>query len=457
MSSFCLGGRISNSFCTDMITIAVLTIACVVNASSYFIHLSDPHLDFNYKEGSSTDCALHDIGFPCCHDWSANLSPCDTAPRFGHKNCDLPRETGQLVIEAIAKDFPNPSFVLLTGDLTSHDAFYEYAKHIAEKWDWMFTQIKSYFGENVKIISTIGNHDVYPADQVSDNITDEAITAIFNVMQQHGVLHAGVPDEDIFSLHGYYKTALPNSNIDAIVMNNIIDLYQNRMTDPNNRDPGGMYSWMHKAISESVAAKRKVWLVGHVAPSYEMELTRGVSVIQRLLDEFGSNVITGMFYGHTHMDEFMLTGMQSLQDHAQNVAILAPAMIPRGYINPSARVVEVDGDDLTLVDWHQYRMNLDKSNKENKFIFGKAYTFREHFEVPDLSPKSFQAISQRTLVDEQYALKYLNTRATFHMNDTCDEICRRYVYCLTSFRESFDLFDACNSTDINTLIKTFHN
>jgi len=443
---------VRNALCFETVAVIVLAVACGVSASSYFIRLTDPHIDANYKQGTGVDCAVRTFGMPCCHDWT-NLTPCAAAPRFGHRYCDLPYETADLVLKGVADDFPNPQFVMITGDMASHDMEFETADHIADKWNWIFTEVKKYFGDNIKIIAGIGNHDVYPADQMSDNKTDDFITTVYNVMVKHGVIHEDIPDEKTFSLRGYYKTTIPNSNVDAIVMNNIVDEPYNMYTDPKNRDPAGMYSWLHKVISESASANRKVWLLGHIAPCEEMERTRGVTVIRSLLEEFGNKVITGLFYGHTHKDEFMLTGMKS-NENALSVSLLAPGMVARGYINPSARVVEFDGADLNLVDWHQYRMDLANSNKKNQFIFSKVYTFRDHFEVPDLSVKSFQSISERTLTDEAYALKYLNTLATCTLNTTCDAVCRRTVYCQTSFREYEDWFDACNSTDIDVLIKS---
>ena len=432
---------------------------CAVSASSYFIHISDPHIDFNYKEGTNVNCALMDLGWPCCHNWSSHLSPAEQAPKYGFRNCDIPPDTFQVLVEAMAKEYPNPFLVLLTGDLTSHDAFYEYPEHIADKWDFVFTTVKKYFGEDVKIISTIGNHDVFPADQASDNKTDEVVTDLLNVMYNHGVLHKGVPDEDIFSLRGYYKTSIPNTNVDAVVMNNIIDLRQNRWTDKTNRDPGGMYSWMQKAVADSAAAGRKVWLVGHVAPTYEMELVRGVSAVERLVDAFARNgTLTAGLYGHTHHDEFMLTGMESLQDKPDFVSILAPGVTCKSDINPSIRAVDVDGDDLTLIDWHQYHMEINASNDARKVIFNHVYDFRAYYDVPDLSPKSFQTISQRTLTSESYAIKYLNARSTINnFYGSCDEDCRKQVYCNTSFRESSSLHMSCLFSSYKQLVASLNS
>jgi len=437
------------------LVLILLTVAGSVSSASYFIHLSDPHIDFRYTENASIECTLLREGWPCCHDLSPNLSAKLKAPRYGHHHCDIPRETFEAMVEGLATAFPHPFLVLLTGDLTSHDAFYEYPEHIAQKLDFVFTTVKKHFGKSVKIITTIGNHDVFPADQASDNKTDEAVSASAEVMYKHGVIHKKIPDEDVFKLRGYYKTSIPNSSVDVIVMNNILDLTLNRFSDPNNRDPAGMYSWMEKKVMESACARRKVWLVGHVAPGVIWQLQRGVSVIERLIEDYGRNgTITRAFYGHTHMDEFVLTGMESLQDRAEFVSILAPGMTTKSNTNPSVRAVIVKGKDLELVDWYQYHFYLNASNKEKKPVFKHAYTFRKWLDVPDMSPQSFQLILQRILTNETYAVNYLNMRVSRTDNyKSCNEECRQNYYCTSAFAESRDLRNACLNMDYNSLVK----
>jgi len=434
---------------SDVIVGVVLAVVCVVSATPYFIHMSDPHVDFGYKQGSFTDCAYRSFGWTCCHPWDINFTPCDLAPRFGHPFCDPPPETIELIVEATAKMYPNPYLVLITGDFASHDATNEDPVNISLKWDWLLTLVKKNFGDNVKIIVTIGNHDVSPADQMSDNKTDDAIVAELKVLRDHKVLHDDIEDEAIFAKRGYYKTSIPNSNVDAVVMNNILDLKRNFDTDPKNTNPGDMYTWIDKVIGESQAAGRKVWIVGHVGPSVEMERDRGVDLIRRLLKKYGgrNGTISQLLFGHTHRDEYMLIGMNSLDDEAQNVAILAPGMTSRANINPSIRVVDTDGENLDFVDWHSYRMNMAESNKKNEFIFGPWYNFREYYEVPDLTPKSFQSMSNRMLNDGDFALKYLNTRHTYNHYSVCDADCRRQAYCVTAFREILSLNETCNAEE----------
>jgi len=436
-------------------TSVLLAVVCaVVSASSYFIHFSDPHLDFNYKVNASVECLWHTIGVPCCHDLKANLTPEQRAPPFGHKNCELPKLVFEGIMSKIAKKYPDPLFVLINGDIASHDVFNEDPKTITEKWDYVFKIVKKNFGENIKIISTLGNSDAYPIEQMSENKTDEVVTDIAKVMYSHGLIHKDIPDEAIFSKHGYYKTSIPNSNVDVVVLNSVLDLKKNLAVDPQNPDPAGMYSWTEKKISESAAANRKVWLVGHVPPDYLYQYDREMNFTMKIVDKYvTTGTVTASFFGHTHTDSFRLIGMRNLKDSARFVGFLVPGMFKRAGI----RIVDVDGDDLNIVDWHQYRLNMTASNDQDKIVLYRVYDFREYFGVPNVSPKTFQAISNKILTDEAYALKYLTARGGYAQYHKCNSTCRLRHYCSISFVETQDLHEGCLASFSKDPVGSIHH
>ena len=439
------------------ITSVLIAVACTVSATPYFIHISDPHIDSNYKVNASVDCSFHSFGIPCCHDLDPSLPPEKRAPMFGHQNCETPIQTFTGMVQVVAKQYPKPELVLMTGDMASHDIFYEDPDTIAQKWDFVFKTVKQYFGQNVKIICTIGNFDAYPFDQMADNQTDEVITKLADVMYSHGVIHKDIEYEDVFSQHGFYKTSIPNSNVDAIVVNTILSHPKNGETDPNNPDPAGMYSWMQKRLAESAAAKRKVWIVGHVPPLHGSVLQREVDMFRSLIIRFvDSGTVTASFFGHSHNDEFFLSGMRNLKDNARFVGYIAPGLTTSNYCVPAIRVVDVESSDLTIVDWRQYRIDLPKSNSAGKVILNHLYDFRDYYDVPDMSPKSFQYISKSILTNVTIANRYINARFGWDMGG-CGEACRKMYFCLTSFRETAELNKSCYESSYSELVESLDN
>jgi len=63
------------------------------------VHMSDPHIDFEYVEGALVDC---DVGYLCCR--KENGFPEDKtkgAGKFGGYKCDLPHGTLVSMLEFV--------------------------------------------------------------------------------------------------------------------------------------------------------------------------------------------------------------------------------------------------------------------------------------------------------------------------------------------------------------------
>lgn len=86
------------------------------------LHMSDPHLDFEYVEGMNADC-----GKPVCCRKEDGIpeDPTNAAPKFGHPNCDTPEITSESAFEYL-KTLPEeeqPDMAFWTGDNTPHDVW----------------------------------------------------------------------------------------------------------------------------------------------------------------------------------------------------------------------------------------------------------------------------------------------------------------------------------------------
>lgn len=85
------------------------------------VQLSDPHIDFSYKEGEPSTC-----NFPiCCRDNGPNqvsLDPSKTAGKWGDYNCDIPYATLENMFEFIAKNI-KLDFMTWVGDNSGHNVW----------------------------------------------------------------------------------------------------------------------------------------------------------------------------------------------------------------------------------------------------------------------------------------------------------------------------------------------
>lgn len=84
------------------------------------MHISDVHIDFNYKTGTSADCGLP----TCCRPWNGIPEDWEkSAGAWGDFACDLPPATAELLFMYIRNMHPDkrPELILWTGDSTPHD------------------------------------------------------------------------------------------------------------------------------------------------------------------------------------------------------------------------------------------------------------------------------------------------------------------------------------------------
>ena len=114
-----------------------------------------------------------------------------------------------------------------------------------------------------------------------------------------------------------------------------------------------------------------------------------------------ADVIVAQLYGHTHTDTFrVFTGMNhpSLNDlgpgskYKKAVAFIAPSVTPHVTgttgTNPGIRKFVYKPNAEHLEDYDQLYLDLKKANKHMETDWTKLYSFRDAYNVPDLSMRS---------------------------------------------------------------------
>lgn len=90
---------------------------------------------------------------------------------------------------------------------------------------------------------------------------------------------------------------------------------------------------------------------------------------------------------------------------------------------------------MVPVDFETYAFDLDHANKYDEPRWLLKYNYTQTYDMPDLSPKSFFAVSRQIYTNEEVAEKYRNHRYIdgpgANSNSTCDINCRRIMYCQT--------------------------
>jgi hypothetical protein len=117
--------------------------------SSYnILHISDLNVDYNYVEGTRSDCS----DLVCCQ--AKHGIDGIQAAKYGNENCDTPSVTVSDILTSVNSVYP-PDFVLITGALVSRDPSLTLAQRTTS-FDTTINSIKTKF-PTVPIIIALGN------------------------------------------------------------------------------------------------------------------------------------------------------------------------------------------------------------------------------------------------------------------------------------------------------------
>jgi sphingomyelin phosphodiesterase acid-like 3 len=134
-------------------------------------------------------------------------------------------------------------------------------------------------------------------------------------------------------------------------------------------------------------------------------------------------IVLGQLFGHLHSGEFRLLHHPQ-EKTIQYPMLLSSALTPIYGANPSFRVVQYKEDSGLILDYDTYYLDL-VSQEPN---WSQIKSFRESFQVPDMSTSSLETILQNLMSNPQNASLWdvFLSRKSAHSTipETCDEECR---------------------------------
>jgi len=125
-----------------------------------FLHLSDIHLDLEYKEGTLAQCD----SYVCCREEFGY--PEDQSLAAGHWGgylCDLPLHTLQNMLEHIATTHEVDS-IFWTGDNSAHNVWSNTNEEVTNYTLVITEAIKAAFDSSIPVYPSLGNHDTWPVN-----------------------------------------------------------------------------------------------------------------------------------------------------------------------------------------------------------------------------------------------------------------------------------------------------
>jgi sphingomyelin phosphodiesterase len=267
---------------------------------------------------------------------------------------------------AIAKI--DPKFSIYTGDVVAHDIWLVGQDEALQVFNDTYGQMEKDLG---MVYAAIGNHDTAPVNLFPPNGIQSKDSAQFayNALAEDWYALTGIPSVKSADEFGSYSAIHPNSNLRIISYNSIFYYNYNfyMYQDPMEKDPNGQFEWLIKELQAAEDAGQRAWLISHI-PSGSTDHFRDYSQYFDQIVQRYEATIAGLFYGHTHMDEFQIAYSDYNNrkwDTATAMGYIAPSMTPTSG-PPSFRVYEIDPVTYGVLDFTQYIANISDPSYQTK-------------------------------------------------------------------------------------------
>ncbi|OCT53779.1 Ser/Thr protein phosphatase family protein [Cladophialophora carrionii] len=347
------------------------------------VHLSDFHIDPRYDVGSEANCTS---GL-CCRSNNPKSASGEleiASPLYGAFKCDSPYFLLTSALQSIGpltgttsnnmSDSDQFAWGIYTGDLVSHESQNELSNNYTEYAEVsIYHMIKSFIPSG-PIFPVLGNHDTNPDGINSPHSLPGPLgqqqswnwNHVASLWQQNNWITPEAAQEARTHYGGYSinhpkypKLRIITFNTDFWYRSNILN-YINT-TNPDN---SGAFHFVAQELLDAESKGERVWLIGHVLSGWDGSnpLPNPTDLFYQIVDRFSPHVIAGVFFGHTHEDQFFIyySNNGTTQDaaHAVNVGWMGPSVTPLTNLNSGYRMYEVDTGDFSVYNAYTYYTNV---------------------------------------------------------------------------------------------------
>lgn len=406
----------------------------------YVLHISDVHTDLEYEEGTPSVCDE-----PVCCRKESKATSDKKAGKWGSlAYCDLPSKTFDKFIDFLKRTGINIEFGLWTGDNTSHDIWHQsYERNEANTKYLTESMIKNL---EFTIYPCIGNHESFPVN-VYDFLSDreKSFNSFFAEQWKPWIGEKSAEQMKKFS---YYSTFNEKLNLKIISLNTQACDDENWYLLKDSTDPGNMLQFLREELKSSEEKGEKVYIISHY-PNNSC-LDKFGKIQDALYDRF-SETIRGIFVGHSHGD-----GISFVRDSRTNqivgISMLTGSLTTYSDRNPSFRIIEIDRETLRPVNFHQYRLDLEKANsnpEKEELEFDKVYSFLEEYEIKDMTHIGIHDFLNKLENDRVTISKFKHHKDSKVGPVVIDQTLDSYPYCSTFNIPS--QVDKCNNKKTSAL------
>lgn len=389
--------------------------------------IADIHMDPLYKKGSDP--------LKLCRSGKGS------AGKYGDYSCD----TNQLLVDSLARFIKkntkeNGKVILFNGDIVSRAIPHYNAANVKEAVRNVTNFLKGF--NDYFVIPMLGNHDVYPANQMAVN---SQWMFKYAAKQFSPFLTADAVNS--FKHGGYYAMPFPaklglKTQLNAVVMNTVLYYNYNKQT-MDGTDPLGQFEWFDTIMSGYRKTGQKALVAMHICPGVAERFNYSDQLYpqynDRLVDTLTnySDVIVGVLCGHLHTDTFriMKNGKKKV------IGLIAPSVDTWLGTSPAVRKYNVGDGSGYIKGYKNYNFMLKPTKDSSKFVkstitYNKwrfSYSSSSEYGLKELSPSEYEILAARMENDPTLFSKYhLHFRADTP-GFSCEGNCKNNCMCAVRY------------------------
>ncbi|XP_029175142.1 sphingomyelin phosphodiesterase-like [Nylanderia fulva] len=397
------------------------------------IQITDIHYDPNYEPNGNANC-----NEPTCCRKGQNVTNTSNkvAGYWGDYNyCDSPWHAVVDILEQIRDTHQNISYIYFTGDIVDHGVWETSAFGNIVSLYKSYSRIYETF-RNTPVYPILGNHEAHPVNLYAPkSVTDNKINTqwLFNATADLWINVGWLPESTRLTiLEGGYYTISPKKGFRIIALNSNVCYSANWWLWYQPRDPYGQLQWLADTLLQAEKDGEFVHILAHIPSNNECHSTWKREYL-KIVDRF-ARIIKAQFNGHTHNDEILLFYSNDNSTTINNVAWNGGSATPSTKLNPNYKLYIVDNKNYAVKDIETWMYNLTEANANapRRPSWYKSYSFKEEYDIPDLSYNSLHNWLHKLIQDDNLLSRYYRNffkRAEPSLNKECDTKCMRAYVC----------------------------
>ncbi|KAI1113687.1 Metallo-dependent phosphatase-like protein [Nemania sp. NC0429] len=342
------------------------------------VHYSDIHIDPWYTEGADANCTK----FICCRNYADGPTPGEEvrpAGPNGEHTCDSPLVLEQSMYKAIRRLVPDAAFSIFTGDIVDHAVWnttmIQNTLDVTRAYDRMAAA-------GMLVYGAVGNHEASPANSYPPLAVSSSMQWLYDVLSSSWTRWVGTRAVDTTRVFGAFSAKYPRGNLRVISLSTNLYYIHNYWLyeEPMERDPSGQLGWLVGELDAAEKAGERVYIIGHMAPGARDAFHDASNYFDQIVNRYEAT-IAGLFFGHTHIDEFEISYSdysKRTADNAVAVSYIGPSMTPTSG-HPAFRVYDIDPVTFGVLDVTTYIANMSDASFQGAEgpIWTKYYSARD--------------------------------------------------------------------------------